>query len=57
MVRIDPDAANGLSKPSSIDCFQIRSVSVERLVEYIGSISFDKVTEVQDAIAKVIGLH
>lgn len=27
MIRISPDAANGLSKESAIDCFQIRSLS------------------------------
>ena len=32
-VKISPDAQNGLSKDSAADCFQIRSVSEERLIK------------------------
>jgi mRNA interferase MazF len=32
MIKIKPDQINGLVKISSIDCFQIRSVSQQRLV-------------------------
>lgn len=32
MVKIIPTDTNGLSKISSIDCFQVRSVSQERLI-------------------------
>ena len=31
MVRISPDSVNRLSKESSADCFQLRSVSVDRV--------------------------
>ena len=33
MVKIDPTATNGLSKTSAADCFQIRSLSQERLIK------------------------
>ena len=33
MVAIDPSRQNGLAKKSSIDCFQIRSVSKNRLIK------------------------
>jgi mRNA interferase MazF len=38
MLKIDPDAHNGLSKPSSADCFQIRSVSETRFVHKLGEL-------------------
>ncbi|MBK7138687.1 MAG: type II toxin-antitoxin system PemK/MazF family toxin [Bacteroidetes bacterium] len=38
MVKIEPSANNGLSKTSSVDCFQIRSLSQERLIKKIGNI-------------------
>jgi mRNA-degrading endonuclease toxin of MazEF toxin-antitoxin module len=36
MVKIKPNIENGLVKTSSIDCFQIRSVSEKRLVKQLG---------------------
>jgi len=56
MVKIEPSQQNGLAKSSSIDCFQVRSVSQERLVSKIGEITFDEINEVKKGIARVIGL-
>ena len=39
MVKIEPDHDNGLSKRSAADTFQVRSVSQERLVKQIGTLS------------------
>jgi len=55
MVAINPSIQNGLIKKSSIDCFQIRSVSQNRLIKRIGSITFQEIVQVQEGIAKVIG--
>ena len=55
MVRIDPDAINGLSKPSAADAFQIRSVSQERFVNRIGRISQTALQDILKAIQVVIG--
>jgi mRNA interferase MazF len=57
MVKLEPNEQNGLTKTSSIDCFQIRSVSHERLVEPLGKISMSSLIQVQDAIAKVLGIN
>jgi mRNA interferase MazF len=54
MVKIEPNQINGLKKISSMDCFQIRSVSQERLVEKIGEITFDEIIKVQDGILKIL---
>ena len=56
MIKILPNEENGLNKISSIDCFQIRSVSQERLVEKVGSITVNEISKVQDGITKVIGV-
>jgi mRNA interferase MazF len=56
MIKMEPDKHNSLAKPSAIDCFQIRSVSVERMVKIIGVVSTSKILQVQDAIARVIGI-
>ena len=55
MVRVDPDARNGLSKPSAADAFQIRSVAKERFIRQMGGISAARLTEILMAIRVVIG--
>ena len=56
MVKIEPTQQNGLVKTSSVDCFQIRSVSQERLNNKVGEVTLDEVNEVKKGIAKVIGI-
>ena len=55
MVKIEPTQENGLDKTSSLDCFQVRSVSQERLVERLGKITVNEINKVQDGIEKVLG--
>jgi mRNA interferase MazF len=56
MVKITPNKQNGLSKVSAVDCFQIRSVAIERFVVRIGLIEPEIIAQVQEAIIKVIGV-
>jgi len=55
MVKIIPTEQNRLSKLSAVDCFQIRSVSVERFISQVGSVEPEIIAYVQEAIIKVIG--
>jgi mRNA interferase MazF len=55
MVRIEPDTANGLSKESAADAFQIRSVSQARFVQRLGRVSNVHLQEILKAIQTVIG--
>ena len=55
MVKIIPTEQNGLAKVSALDCFQIRSVSVERLTALVGSAEPEIIGQVQEAVIKVIG--
>jgi len=55
MVKIMPSKQNGLIKVSAVDCFQIRSVSVERLITQTGSVELETITQVQEAVKQVIG--
>jgi mRNA interferase MazF len=56
MTKIEPNAENGLAKISSLDCFQIRSVSQKRLIKKIGEITPDEINKVQEGIIKVLGI-
>jgi mRNA interferase MazF len=56
MVRIEPDALNGLSKPSAADAFQIRSVARERFARRLGRVSQDSLNLILGAIRVVVGI-
>jgi mRNA interferase MazF len=56
MVKLEPTIRNGLSKPSSIDCFQVRSVSQERLIKKLGEITDEEKLSVKNGLAKVFGM-
>jgi len=55
MVLVEPDAKNGLSKPSAADAFQIRSVSVQRLTSRTGKVSDKDLQKIVEAVQIVIG--
>ena len=54
MVKITPDANNGLSKDSAADTFQIRSVSTTRFIRKIGEITLEEMDQIVQAIGLVI---
>lgn len=56
MVPLAPDSANGLSKPSSIDTFQIRSVSQDRFVKRLGELPEEVMQEIVRAVSLVLNI-
>jgi mRNA interferase MazF len=56
MIKINPDINNGLSKVSSADCFQIRSVSQERLIKKIGVVSEPIMNEIRSGLSKTLSI-
>ena len=56
MIKIEPDLNNGLTKTSTADCFQIRSLSQERMLKKIGVINDSILLEIKEAIKKVIDI-
>ncbi len=57
MIRLVPDNENGLSKLSSVDCFQIRSVSHERFVKRIGIVNDHIADKIKIALSKVFSIY
>ncbi len=53
-VRVDPDASNGLSKPSAVDVLQLRGMDTCRFITRLGEVSTDKLEEIILAIAAVV---
>jgi mRNA interferase MazF len=57
MVKVDPDRQNKLTKASSADCFQIRSVAEERCVQRIGQVNIDIMNKIRIALAVVLNIE
>jgi mRNA interferase MazF len=55
VVRLKHSAANGLSKESAADTFQVKSVSIERCTGLLGRLSPEKMEEIRAAIQICIG--
>ena len=56
MVKINPDAKNGLEKESSADCFQVRSLSQDRFVKRLGLVSSHIMDEVRLGLSRVLSI-
>lgn len=54
MVKIEPDGFNKLFKSSSVDCFQIRSVSEERFIRKLGEIDEVALDKIEIALKIVL---
>lgn len=57
MIKVEPNLKNGLTKNSSADCFQIRSVSQERFVKKLGAISEIIMDEIKIGLTKVLSIE
>lgn len=57
MVRLDPDAENGLDKPSAADAFQVRSLSQARFVQRTGKLSEAAMQDITEALAVVLAIE
>ena len=54
MVRIEPDQQNGLSKLSAADVLQVRSISHQRLVKRLGTLTPIQVAQIIQAVVNVL---
>ena len=53
-VTLKPNSKTGLSKKSSVDCYQIRAISHNRFVKKIGNISNTEINLIKKAIALIL---
>jgi mRNA interferase MazF len=54
LVRVDPDAHNGLHKTSAADALQLRGMDLQRFVSRIGDLSPELMKELAAAVAIVV---
>jgi mRNA interferase MazF len=57
LVRVEPNAENGLEKVSAADAFQVRSVAQERFVKRVGKLSEDAMRKIAGALQIVLKLE
>jgi len=57
MVRIEPNQINKLTKVSSADCFQIRSISEERCIKKPGEVDEPVLANIRKALAVVLSIE
>lgn len=57
MIKLEPNSKNGLTKDSSVDCFQVRSVSHERFVKKIGFVSATLMGEIKIGLSRVLSIE
>jgi len=53
-VKLEPNDQNGLDKLSAADCFQVKSLSIDRFVRQRGVLSEDEVADIVSAVGIVI---
>ncbi|MEG4863435.1 MULTISPECIES: type II toxin-antitoxin system PemK/MazF family toxin [unclassified Microcoleus] len=56
MVPLEPSSENGLAKLSAADCFQVRSVSQQRFVRSLGTLSDTIMEDISEALTIVLDL-
>jgi mRNA interferase MazF len=57
MIKLAPNLKNGLTKDSSADCFQVRSVSQERFIKRMGYVSEIVMEEIKIGLSKVLSIE
>ena len=55
LVYLKPTKANGLSKDSAGDAFQVKSVSVDRFISRAGAVTADQLEQISAAVALCVG--
>lgn len=56
-VKISPRKSNGLAQLSSVDTFQVRSVSKSRLVKRLGELGADEMARVAQGLILALGIQ
>src|SRR4051794_24641948 len=56
LIRLDPDAGNGLEKASAADTFQVRSLATSRFVRRLGRVSPADLARIADGLSLVLDL-
>ncbi len=54
MIRIDPSPDSGLSKPSAVDCFQVKNFANDRFHKRIGTLPSTQLEHIHATLVKTM---
>jgi mRNA interferase MazF len=57
MIKVEPDAQNGLEKTSSADTFQVRSLAQERFVRRLGMLNPRLLSQVSAGLGLILEIE
>jgi mRNA interferase MazF len=57
MIKVEPDAQNGLEKPSAADTFQVRSLAQERFVRKLGKMDARQMAQINNGLGLVLEIE
>ncbi len=57
MVKLVPDQQNKLTKESSADCFQVRSVAEERFAKKLGQVDSQTMDKIRKGLAVILSIE
>ncbi|MEW6587476.1 MAG: type II toxin-antitoxin system PemK/MazF family toxin [Nitrospirota bacterium] len=57
MVKVEPNAQNGLEKTSAADTFQVRSVAQERFVRKLGALDASLMARIANGLGLVLEIE
>lgn len=56
-VHLPPSQASGLYKESGADCFQVKSISINRFIRKLGRVTEKQLEDIACAITLCVGYH
>jgi len=56
-VSLEHEPLKGLRNKSMIDCYQLRAIDHERLIEKIGTLSSDKMNQIKKSISLILDIE
>jgi len=56
-VSLDPSKQNGLKKRSAVDCFQIRAISHQRVLDRLGAVTPFELAQIKKSLALILDLE
>ena len=56
-VSLEPESLKGLRDKSMIDCYQLRAIDHERLIEKIGTLPHDKMSQIKKSISLILDIE
>jgi mRNA interferase MazF len=55
-IDLDPDEDNGLTEPSAVQCQHVRTISIDRLADSLGTVGPAALSQIRETLADLLDL-